>query len=251
MNIRQRIPRAGDPEGTFDGYALPHGRYRARRSHGPKYFVTLGVWVLALVTAMLVLTLIDTEVANVPTRYVCPPDCGSPPTGLPVATNPRFTAADGSFSVSYPVAGAAYEVTTDANGVTAEWIAGDGGTLRLFSQPAQGRNARQVVEQFMADAFPNTVVAYELPNATVGYQLGYGVVGDFEPLGSANRADATRVIVVAAIKNDLALIAAAAGPFREFAPGVGPGPPSPANLQIAQDMGKYVNSFVWRGDPPR
>lgn len=251
MNIRKRNSQAGHPEGTFDGYALPHGRYRARRSHGPKYFATLGVWVVALVTAMVVLTLIDTEVANVPTRYVCPPDCGSPPTGLPVATNPRFTAADGSFSVSYPVAGAAYAVATDANGVTAQWTAGDGGTLRLFSQAAQGRNARQVVEQFMADAFPNTVVAYELPNATVGYQLGYGVVGDFEPLGSANRADATRVIVVAAIKNDLALIAAAAGPFRKFAPGVGPGPPSPANLQIAQDMGKYVNSFVWRGDPPR
>jgi len=31
----------------------------------------------------------------------------------------------------------------------------------------------------------------------------------------------------------------------------GPGPPSPANLQIAQDMGQYVNSFSWRGDPPR
>ncbi|HPY22989.1 MAG: hypothetical protein QG655_2685 [Actinomycetota bacterium] len=243
--------RSVGPEDTFDGYALPHGRYRARRSRGPKYFVTLGVWVLSLVAAMLVLTLIDTQVANVPTRYVCPPDCGSPPTGLPVATNPRFTAPDGSFSVSYPVAGAAYEVTTDDNGVTALWTAGDGGTLRLFSQPAQGRNARQVVEQFMQGAFPNAVTSYELPNATVGYHLGYGVVADFQPLGTANRADATRVIVVAAIKNDLALIAAAAGPFREFAPGNGPGPPSPANLQIAQDMGKYVNSFFWRGDPPR
>jgi len=45
--------------------------------------------------------------------------------------------------------------------------------------------------------------------------------------------------------------AAAAGPFREFTPNFGPGPPSPANLQVAQDMGKYVNSFAWRGDPPR
>jgi hypothetical protein len=43
----------------------------------------------------------------------------------------------------------------------------------------------------------------------------------------------------------------AAGPYRQFTPTFGPGPPSPANLQIAQDMGKYVNSFTWRGDPPR
>ncbi|MDA2990833.1 MAG: hypothetical protein O3B27_04645, partial [Actinomycetota bacterium] len=60
-----------------------------------------------------------------------------------------------------------------------------------------------------------------------------------------------RVIVIAAVKNALALVAAAEGPFRQFRPGFGLGPPSPANLQIAQDMGKYVDSFSWQGDPPR
>ena len=243
-------PRPVDDE-TFDGYALPHERYRARHSRGPRYILTLGMWVIALVAAMMVLTLIDTKVVDVPTRYVCPPDCGRPPTGLPVATNPRFTAPDGSFSVSYPAPGAAYDVSIEPDGVTAEWTAGDGGTLRLFSRPASGRNSRQVLEQIMADAFPNAVTSYELPNATVGYHTGYGVAADFHPLGSANVADTLRVIAIAAVKNDLALIAVAAGPFREFTPGFGPGPPSPASLEIAQDMGKYVNSFAWRGDPPR
>ena len=92
--------------------------------------------------------------------------------------------------------------------------------------------------------------AYELPNATVGFHSGYGEVADFQPLGAATT-NRTRIIVIVAIKNDLALVAAASGPFREFTPSFGPGPPSPANLQIAQDMGKYVNSFAWRGDPPR
>ena len=46
-------------------------------------------------------------------------------------------------------------------------------------------------------------------------------------------------------------VAAAVGPYHEFGPDFGPGPPSGANLEIAQDMGKYVNSFSWRGDPPR
>ena len=27
--------------------------------------------------------------------------------------------------------------------------------------------------------------------------------------------------------------------------------PSGASLQLALDIGKYVNSFTWRGDPPR
>jgi hypothetical protein len=216
-------------------------------ARGPKYFAVLGLWVVGLVAALLVLTLIDTKVVDTPV-YHCPPDCGRPPTGLPVSTNPVFTAPGGDFSVSYPAPGAAYEVNTDATGVTAEWTGGDGGTLRLFGAPATGRNARQVVEQFIADAFPGAVLAYELPNATVGFELGYGIVADFVP---DKRSDPLRIIVIAAVKNDLALVAAAQGPFRQFKPGFGPGPPSPANVQIAQDMGKYVDSFSWRGDPPR
>lgn len=213
----------------------------------PRYFITLGVWVVGLVIALLVLTFIDTRVVDVPV-YVCPPDCGRPPTGLPVAVNPRFVAPDGSFSVSYPAPGSAYTVDLQPDGVTAQLTIGDGGTLRLFSTPAAGRDARQVVEQTMADTFPDAVVAYELPNAAVGYHPGYGVVADFL---AEKRAAPIRVILIAAVKNDLALVAAADGPFKQFGPGSGPGMPSPANLQLAQDMGKYVDSFSWRGDAPR
>lgn len=236
---------------SFEGYAVPPGRYTADRGHGPKYFLTLGVWALVLAVGLMILSFVDSRVTDVPARYVCPPDCGRPPTGLPVATNPRFTAPDGSFSVSYPTPGAAYDVTLEPNGVTAVLTAGDGGTLRLFSQPAAGRNSQQIADTLLQDGFPDARFAYELPNATVGYHRGYGEVADFQPIGDSSQAARLRVIVIVAVKNDLALIAAAEGPFLQFSPGVGPGPPSPANLQIAQDMGKYVNSFTWRGDPPR
>lgn len=235
---------------SFEGYAVPPGRYSARKVRGPKYFATLGIWVLVLMAGMMILALVDTRVPDVPTRYVCPPDCGRPPTGLPVATNPRFTAPGGEFSVSYPAPGAAYTVTTEPNGVTAQWTAGDGGILRLFSQPAEGRNSKQIAEQLLQAGFPDARTAYQLPNATVGFHVGYGEVADFQPLGTSGT-DPVRIIIIVAIKNDLALIAAAEGPLRVFTPSFGPGPPSPANLQIAQDMGKYVNSFTWRGDPPR
>jgi hypothetical protein len=216
-------------------------------ARGSRYFVVMGAWVVGLIVAMLTLTLIDTRVVDIP-LYACPPDCGRPPTGLPVSTNPRFSAPDGSFEVSYPAPGAAYTVNSDANGVTAQWTAGEGGTLRLFSVPAAGRDARQVVQQVIDDSFPDAVVDYELPNATVGFQPGYGVTANFL---AQRRADPVRVIVIAAVKNDLALVAAADGPFMQFGPSSGPGLPSPANLQIAADMGKYVDSFHWRGDPPR
>ena len=216
-------------------------------SRGPKYFLVLGLWVVGLVTAMMVLTFIDKRVVDAPV-YVCPPDCGHPPSGLPVSPNPRFVAPDGAFSVSFPSPGPAYTVTTYDNGVSSQWVVGDGGTLRLFGIPAQGRDARAVVDKYLADTFPEAAVAYELPNATAGYEPGYGVVADFQ---SQKRTDSVRVIVISAVKSDLALVAVAQGPFRQFTPEFGPGPPSPANLQIAEEMGKYLDSFSWRGDPPR
>lgn len=241
-----------DPEsGNFSGYAVPTGRYRAHRMRGPAYIAILGVWVVLLVSAMMALSVLATQISQSPTRYVCPPDCGRPPTGLPVATNPRFFAADGSFSVSYPAAETAYTVTKDPTGITADWNAGDGGTLRLFSEPARGRDARQVAKDLLRDKFPDSVTAYELPNAILGYQPGYGEVADDWPKGTSADADHLRIIIVVAVKNDLALVAGAVGPFHRFEPDFGPGPPSPANLQVAQDLGKYVNSFSWRGDPPR
>lgn len=236
---------------SYSGYAVPPGRYSAPPRRGPKYFVTLGVWSLVLAIGMLILSFVDAWVPDVPNRYVCPPDCGRPPTGLPVATNPRFTAPGGEFSVAYPAPGAAYDVTTDDRGVTAVWTAGDGGTIRLAGRPAEGRTARDINQTLVGSIFPDAQLAYELPNATVGYQPGYGAAYDFRPLAASSQADLLRVIAVVAVKNDFALIAIAGGPLREFTPAFGPGPPSPANLQIAQDMGKYVNSFMWRGDPPR
>jgi hypothetical protein len=182
--------------------------------------------------------------------YTCPPDCGTPPVRTPVAINPRFTAPSGDFSVSYPGEGTAYTTTFDADGLVAELTVGDGGTLRLFGEPAVGRSAREVVEEYLQRAHPDARLAYEIPNALVGYRLGYGEVADVYPAASID-ASRLRVLVMAAVKDDYALIAAGTGPYREFSPDFGSGHPSGANFLLALDMGKYVNSFMWRGDPPR
>ena len=107
-----------------------------------------------------------------------------------------------------------------------------------------------MVRQLIDAKYPNADIAYELPNAHVGYQHGYGVVADFQPTGVSTNFQ-LRLIIVAAVKNDLALIAVAEGPFKRFTRDFGPGPPSGANLEIAIDMGKYLESFRWKGDPAR
>ena len=183
--------------------------------------------------------------------YTCPPDCGAPPFGTPVETNPRFTGEAGSFSVSYPGEGTAYQATFNPNGlngVVLRYVGGDTGTLALFGEPAQDRSAKQIALNLLTKDHPDATIAYEIPNASVGYQSGYGFVADAYPQLSTGRYLRLRVLILVAIKHDYALIASAVGPYHRFNAGYGSGHPSGANLELAMDMGKYVNSFQWGGD---
>lgn len=235
----------------FPGYAVPPGTYAAAAPSKRLQLRLALTWGLAIAVVAAGLVGLSGVVTKPSARFMCPPDCGSPPTGTPVATNPRFTAADGAFSVSYPAAGTAYEITQNANGVTAKFTAGDGGMLQLFSTPARGQTPKDIANSLVKKTFPDTKTSYQIPNAMVGYMPGYGEAVDYWPQGANSSYTRMRILVMVAVKNDLALVAAAVGPYHEFGPDFGPGPPSGANLEIAQDMGKYVNSFSWRGDPPR
>jgi hypothetical protein len=121
----------------------------------------------------------------------------------------------------------------------------------FFSEPAANRSPEQIAKGLISRTFPDARTAYKSPNAMVGYQPGYGEAADCWPQGANSSYMKMRVIVMVTVRTDLALVAAAVGPFRQFGPEFGSGKPSGANLQIALDMGKYVNSFSWRGDPPR
>ena len=236
---------------TRPGYLVPARTYTAapvRRIASVRLLFRL-VGPLSVIVAM-VAVLAHGLTPMVP-RYVCPPGCGQPPLGPAVHPNPRFTAADGSFSVSYPGPDTAYTATMGPDGVTLEYLGGDGGTLRLLGQAAADRTPQQIARDLIKSDFPDATTAYELPNAMVGYQPGYGEFADAFPQGSSSSYVRLRIVVIVAEKNGTALIAAANGPFRQFGPDFGPGPPSAANLALSLDMDQYVNSFRWRGDPPR
>jgi hypothetical protein len=233
----------------WPGHSVPAESYQApavRHTSIVRLLAMVG-FVMAVVVAVTVA--VSLWLTPVRVNYVCPPDCGRPPIGQPVTINPVFTSADGSFSVSYPGAATAYTSTFDPNGVTSELHAGDGGTLRLFGEPAAGRTPRQIADDLIKKSYPDAATDYEIPNALVGYQPGYGVVADVFPTGA--QSPRLRVLVMVAEKNGLALVTAAAGPYHEFSPDFGSGHPSGANFFLALDIGKYVNSFMWRGDPIR
>lgn len=236
MSVGLRLARPR--RGTLDG-----------RSATVSALPVLATWLAVTAAVSVLLIAVPALITKPDPRYNCPPDCGSPPTGRPFSANPRFTAPDGSYSVAYPEPGSVYDVTIDDTGIRAKLLIGDGGTLRLTSEPAGGRTAQDVAHTFVTKRFPSAATAFEIPNAMVGFEPGYGEVANVFPSG-LNTGTRLRVVIVVAIKNGLALIAGAIGPFHEFGPSFGPGRPSPTSLQIAEDMGRYVNSFRWRGDPP-
>ncbi|BBY64623.1 hypothetical protein MHEL_28660 [Mycolicibacterium helvum] len=252
---REVVPQSNPPSdaGTavWPGYAVEAETYTSGPLSRTTSVRVLSMWTVAIVVVTAPLIALSARVSEPAVIFNCPPDCGRPPTGTPVAALPRFTAPDGGFSVAYPAPGSAYEIAFDADGVRASFTGGDGGTLKLWGKPAAGKSAKDVAEAFLAERYPDARTAYEIPNAMVGYQHGYGEVADLWPQDGDASYRHLRVIILVAVKNDLALIAGAIGPYREFGPTFGPGRPSSANLELAMDLDKYVNSFAWRGDPPR
>lgn len=237
--------------GSYPGYALPSANYAVTPMQRPRFSWLLGRWGVPVAALAVALGLVGLSLTPKIVLFMCPPDCGKPPTGTPVMALPRFSAPDGTFSVSYPPPGSAYTIATGDSGVTATYTGGGGGVMQLFSEPANGRSAREIAAAILKRTYPDAKVAYRIPNAMVGYQLGYGEVADDWPQGAMASYSRLRILVMAGVKNDVALVAFATGPYRAFGPDFGPGPPSGANLEIAQDMGKYVNSFQWEGDPKR
>ena len=103
----------------------------------------------------------------------------------------------------------------------ADLLGGDGGTHAVVqSSPPTDAPPRTSPRALSSETFPDTKTAYEIPNAMVGYQPGYGVVADCWPQGANASYMRMRVIVMVAVKNDLALVAAAVGPFRAVRPGL-------------------------------
>ena len=235
---------------------LNEGRDRARstrRSDAPvrradngRLFTALAAGLVVAVAAGVTASVLATPLRP---RYTCPPDCGRPPIGAPIDANPRFVADGGEFSVQYPGPGSLYKATLYPDWVALEYAGGDTGTLDLWGEPAEKRTAKQVIDQMIAEYYPDATLHYEIPNAMVGYEPGYGGVYDQYPQDSSGTFTRLRLVALSAIKNDYALVALAVGPYHEFTPDFGTGHPSGANLALALDMGKYVNSFRWFSAP--
>jgi hypothetical protein len=248
---------APPPPGVYPwahpGYAVPPAaRPQVKHTSHTKLIAVFAVGLLVVVGVFLVAAKAATP--GQPKSAPCPPTCPQPPVGAPVSALPKFTAKDGSFTVSYYPANSRVDVKTDASSVT-EKISpanGEDSTIVLLGESADGRTAEQVVSALIDKAFPDAKAAYVIPNATLGYQPGYGEILDAYPQTTSGDFSHQRIIVMAALKRDVALIAVAGGPYHEFSQdGLTDGHASGANVFVAFLLDRLVNSFTWKGDAPR
>ena len=272
------------PDPQWPGYTAPSESYvltTVRHTSHTRLLVMLGGGLIVVVAAVALVSWLVTPPAP---HYSCPPNCGRPPIGPPVGhpvgpplvsggsalgqlgqaqsaqphaaqpvpmaqqpveSFPRFTPSGGEFSVSYPDG-----ATLKSDGVVLNYKLGD---IALLGTPAHNRTPREIAEKAIAQIYPGATLAYEIPNAMVGYQPGYGEVDDFYPQSTTSSYTRLRLLVMVAEKNGYALIAAASGPYHEFKPPPDGDSdhPSGTNFEIAGLLGGYINSFMWRGDPPR
>ena len=88
---------AGADEEQYAGYAVPAGTYLAPEIKHTRFTRTIGVWTAGIVVVAAALIGVSMMLTKKAPRFMCPPECGRPPTGIPVMALPRYTAPDGSF----------------------------------------------------------------------------------------------------------------------------------------------------------
>jgi hypothetical protein len=160
-----------------------------------------------------------------------------------------YTSSAFGFSVDYP--SYAQPSAQDAQSVT--WsISGQNGkgdaVITLQGEASGGRSPQQVVSDVQAKAFSAATVAYTIPGAEVGYMDGYGTVYDLLLSPQGGQQVHERVVIEAAIRDDVAVDLIAYSPFT---PDQNEHPaPAQLNPEIETAADIFANSVTWPGELP-
>jgi hypothetical protein len=238
------------PGGWGYGYVPAGARPAVKHSSHSKLIAVFVVGLLIVVGGFLLIAKTATPAHK---TAKCPPTCPQPPLGDPVVAMPRFAGPGGTFSVGYPKPDHVFGTAElQKSSVLVPVKVGDGGEILLQGGSSSGKTAEQAVTSFVRSRFPDASRAYAIPNPLVGYQPGYGEVDDIYLQSSDGTSVHERIVVLAAVKNGVAALAAGIGPYHEFAQdGLTNGHPSGAGVLVALVMDPLVNSFRWKGDPAR
>jgi len=180
----------------------------------------------------------------------CGLTCYRPPTGPPLQTGHTYTSSKLGFSVTWSSEKATPK--SEADRLTLDY--GDTGLIQFRGVATNGQSPQQIVDSWISSHLPDAQQAYVLPNASIGYQVGYGAAYNIAPQGGSGSGNGDRVIVEAAVKGNLAVLAVVLGGYEKYSfesGGLNDGHPSAADSLIALYADPFVNTVLWPGDPQR
>ena len=179
--------------------------------------------------------------------FVHPPVGGAVENGT-LYSNPefKFTArilSLGGIAPSTTTTSSGFQLTYNIRGQTY-------GVLSVEGLEANGETAEQIVDAEVDKVANGAKLAYVVPGAMIGYQPGYGATYDFSPNSGNGTGNVDRVIVLASIRNGVAIVAVASGPKVQFSASFPNGQLSIADSAIAAFADPILNTVLWPGQAP-
>ncbi len=180
------------------------------------------------------------------------PQCRVPPPQHGALSAPSvYTSSRYGFSVEYSSAGGTPSQTGAAS-ISWDGTLGDGSEVSwtILGGPSKGRSAQQIVTSLQTGNFPDAQFVYAIPGAAVGYTAGYGAVYDLSASPTNGQVIHERVVIMVAIRRNLAVAVAGVGPYQRSTPS--DGHPNPADTPLV-DLGDFEassNSVTWPGESP-
>lgn len=222
--------------------AHPHKSHRFLRWLGGLVVVLIGIGIQSLAAGLLS-----------PSPVSCsPPACSVPPPRAAVSPAiHHYTSSTYGYSLDYSTANI---TPSQKTGSAISWDAqlGDGSEVAWSFHGLRpgGRDAQQLVQDIQGSNYPDASFAYTIPQADLGYTPGYGNVYDLTESPGNGQVLHERLLVIAAVKHNVAVVFLGIGPYRQTSPN-SDGHPNPASTPLVNlgDVDTSLKSVVWKDDP--
>jgi hypothetical protein len=203
--------------------------------------------VLLIVVGVLVLvglglTGLSTAVQKHVVKVTCPPSCFvKREPAAPVAPPHLYKSSALGWSMEY-----FDDEPTQQDDHSIGWQTRSSSWL-FTSAPAGDRTAEAYVKTLQHDSYPDAQFDYEISGAELGYHRGYGAVYDVQLEPQDGAGQRSRLIVMATVRNGVAIGVVAFGPYSRSTSA--DGHPNPANARVAGVIAEPGNTITWPGDP--
>lgn len=187
-------------------------------------------------------------------RHCVGPRCGvANGKGSAATAGTFYRSKSYGFSVRYstdPGSSIAWTAASEASLIRLQVTSGaaKSSSLQIGALSARRQSAKQIVASQVAKLYPGATLAYDLPGARVGYIAGYGAAYDYYAISGSGSSAHFRVIFLAAVRKNLAVVVQVIGPYKAFSSsGLNNGSPSIADVQVALVSDPVINSVLWPG----